>query len=479
MAFNIFKKFSKRAQEKQFEDLRCRLLCVNEKINVPAIGARTAELNRELTDKELTALLNRPDIVEANKAHAHLLTENVAVALNYMDSGVKPAVLVMGNAGTGKTMQCIAPNIELANGSYVITDNGGVLLQRYGSYLEERGYDVRVLDLTNHKQSLRFNPLKYVKTEVDAECLAKELAAVIEPEDRFKRDTIAILLGACIGYLVATQPVEKRTLRNLLSLMNTYSQNGKLERLFEDFHITRSNTETFKKYKIWMLGSEELKEATMLSAALGLARFIHNNDFVNLTYQDELNLEDFADPEKKIAFFIVMREVGKYNWLGGTALRCVCNSIHHDRSYRTPLQKIRFLLDDCAYVSPTFVLNYFYSYYRFGASFMFSFRTVDELKKVERDTWEEIIDCFDTVMITGTSNISTVDFFVQRFNVDMKRISTMPTDESLLFIRHLGDGMLPVIQDKKIAIKPIVASYNKLSALEYDAEAIKKTNVDF
>ena len=46
MAFNIFKKFSKRAQEKQFEDLRCRLLCVNEKINVPAIREKMAELNR-------------------------------------------------------------------------------------------------------------------------------------------------------------------------------------------------------------------------------------------------------------------------------------------------------------------------------------------------------------------------------------------------------------------------------------------------
>ena len=56
-------------------------------------------------------------------------------------------VLVLGGAGTNKKLDCIIPNLLQASGSYVITDVAGALYRSYGTFLKNKGYDVRCFNL--------------------------------------------------------------------------------------------------------------------------------------------------------------------------------------------------------------------------------------------------------------------------------------------------------------------------------------------
>lgn len=72
--------------------------------------------------------------------------------------------LVIGSTGSGKTTTFVSPMIQLlaatkANSSMVITDPKGELFSLHSKYLQEKGYDVKVIDLRDTYSSYRWNPL--------------------------------------------------------------------------------------------------------------------------------------------------------------------------------------------------------------------------------------------------------------------------------------------------------------------------------
>ncbi|MCQ2793542.1 MAG: type IV secretory system conjugative DNA transfer family protein [Bacilli bacterium] len=75
--------------------------------------------------------------------------------------------LVIGSTGSGKTTTFVSPMIQLlaatkANSSMVITDPKGELFNLHSKYLEEKGYDVKVIDLRDTYSSYRWNPLESI-----------------------------------------------------------------------------------------------------------------------------------------------------------------------------------------------------------------------------------------------------------------------------------------------------------------------------
>ena len=73
--------------------------------------------------------------------------------------------IVIGSTGSGKTTTFVSPMIQIlgatnAGSSMVITDPKGELFALHSKYLEERGYDVKVVDLRDTYSSYRWNPLE-------------------------------------------------------------------------------------------------------------------------------------------------------------------------------------------------------------------------------------------------------------------------------------------------------------------------------
>lgn len=72
--------------------------------------------------------------------------------------------IVIGSTGSGKTTTFVSPMIQLlgatsAGSSMIITDPKGELFSLHSKFLQDRGYDVKVVDLRDTYSSYRWNPL--------------------------------------------------------------------------------------------------------------------------------------------------------------------------------------------------------------------------------------------------------------------------------------------------------------------------------
>ena len=71
-------------------------------------------------------------------------------------------------SGAGKTRFYCKPNVLQGNTSMVILDPKGEIARDTGKLLQEKGYEVKVLDLINMERSHCYNPFVYLHTDNDA-----------------------------------------------------------------------------------------------------------------------------------------------------------------------------------------------------------------------------------------------------------------------------------------------------------------------
>ena len=76
-------------------------------------------------------------------------------------------VLVIGGSGSGKTRFHVKPNLMQMNASYIVTDPKGTVVEECGKMLQRGGYEIKILNTINFKQSMRYNPFKYIYCEND------------------------------------------------------------------------------------------------------------------------------------------------------------------------------------------------------------------------------------------------------------------------------------------------------------------------
>ena len=49
------------------------------------------------------------------------------------------------------------------NASYIVTDPKGTVVEECGQMLKRGGYEIKILNTINFKQSMRYNPFKYTR----------------------------------------------------------------------------------------------------------------------------------------------------------------------------------------------------------------------------------------------------------------------------------------------------------------------------
>jgi len=119
------------------------------------------------TDKELAKNFKQIEFDSLNKNSIEgipIKAEFAKKKLNITFS--KPAhTLIIGTTGSGKTTTFINPTIQILSNtknrpSMVITDPKGELFSLHSEQLKQLGYKVKVIDLRNPYQSVRWNPLE-------------------------------------------------------------------------------------------------------------------------------------------------------------------------------------------------------------------------------------------------------------------------------------------------------------------------------
>ena len=127
---------------------------------------------------------------------------------------------VVGGPGSFKTQSFVLTNVVNINDeSIVVTDPKGEIYEKTAKIKQAQGYDVQVLNFKNMDASDHYNPIEYVRKEVDATVVANALvAAKNDPQKKdFWYNAQLSLLKALILYVKNHKSPSEQ---NILGILN-------------------------------------------------------------------------------------------------------------------------------------------------------------------------------------------------------------------------------------------------------------------
>lgn len=244
-----------------------------------------------------------------------LLTQNVRVGLDGQKHRRNLNTVVIGGSGAGKTRFYAKPNLMQANTSFVVLDPKGELLRDTGCLLEQKGYDVRVLDLLNMDKSFCYNPFVYLRDDNDVQRLVTNLFKSTTPkgsqsQDPFWDTAASMLLLALIFYLKYEAPEEEQNFPMVMEMLRAGevredddSYQSPLDELFERLEMKDPEHIAVKYYKDYHSGSAKTLKSIQITLAARLEKF-NLSSVAALTATDELELSSLG--EKKVALFALI-----------------------------------------------------------------------------------------------------------------------------------------------------------------------------
>ena len=132
---------------------------------------------------------------------------------------------VIGSSGSGKTRFWLTPQLLQAHSSYVTVDPKGGILGQVGEFLTRQGYKIKVFNSVDFSKSMHYNPLAYVRTEIDILKFVNALNTNTKGDgkegDEFWTKAETLLYCALIGYIVFEAPEEERNLNTLVDMLNS------------------------------------------------------------------------------------------------------------------------------------------------------------------------------------------------------------------------------------------------------------------
>ena len=257
-----------------------------------------------------------------NKKYKHndpsankLLTQNVRIGLDGKKHRRNLNILVCGGSGAGKTRFFCKPNAMQCNTSMVILDPKGEIVRDVGGLLEQKGYEVRVLDLINMYRSHCYNPFVYLRSDNDVQRLVTNLFKATTPkgaqsQDPFWDTAASMLLLALVFYLKYEAPPEEQNFPMVMELLRAGevreeddSYVSPLDELFDRLEMVDPEHIALKYYRDYHSGSAKTLKSIQITLAARLEKF-NLESLASLTATDELDLSSLG--EKKVALFALI-----------------------------------------------------------------------------------------------------------------------------------------------------------------------------
>lgn len=175
--------------------------------------------------------------------------------------------------------------LSSTNSSCLISDPSGEAINLLSPFLQEKGYEIRVFDVTNPSQSHSYNPFDYVKTESDILSLVDSIIGEGEEEKKRKEADLfwsileRHLLSALCALILESRPKEKRNLASVLTLLRlaapTEDGVSELDRIFEEhkrkYPLSFSVREYFSFRKF--CGNTNVYSSVMINCSIKLTLF--------------------------------------------------------------------------------------------------------------------------------------------------------------------------------------------------------------
>ena len=131
---------------------------------------------------------------------------------------------VIGSSGSGKTRFWLTPQLLQAHSSYVVVDPKGGVLGQVGSFLQKRGYKIKVFNSIDFSKSMHYNPLAYIKNESDilkfVNALIPNTKGAGKEGDPCWTKAETLLYCALLGYIIFEGSEEERNMNTLVDMIS-------------------------------------------------------------------------------------------------------------------------------------------------------------------------------------------------------------------------------------------------------------------
>ena len=245
-------------------------------------------------------------------------TERVMVGRNKIPKyNINKNVLVIGGSGSGKTRFHIKPNLMQMNASYIVTDPKGTVVEECGKMLQMGGYEIKILNTINFKQSMRYNPFRYIYCEND---ILKLVSCIMENTkgedskggDDFWAKAEALYYQALIAYIWYEAPEEEKNMTTLLEMLNASEvreddENFKnaVDLMFEQLESRDPEHFAVRQYKKYKMAAGKTAKSILISCGARMAPF-DIKEVRQLMEGDDLELDKIGD--RKTALFCIVSD---------------------------------------------------------------------------------------------------------------------------------------------------------------------------
>ncbi len=365
-----------------------------------------------------------------------ILTRHVRLGLDSKKHRRSLNVLVIGGSGAAKTRSYVLPNVLEANTNYVITDPKSEVLLATGEYLKSQGYDVRVLNLVNLKESDGYNPFRYLRDEKDVLKLVNNLIQATTPKeskssDPFWEKSETALLQAIILMLFQEAPEYEQNFSMVMKVLEYAEVKEEdeehvspLDMLFARLEKEKPNSVAVRQYKVFKLAAGKTAKSILVSTAVRLTAF-NLPQIKAITDHDDMDLYTLG--EKRVALYAVIPDNDTtFNFLVSLlysqafqALYYSADQIHHGA---LP-QHVHFVLDEFAAMPlPGFTRELATMRSR-NISASTIIQNMAQIKSLYKDDWETIPGNSDSILYLGGNEASTHKYISEmlgKSTIDLK-----------------------------------------------------------
>ena len=245
-------------------------------------------------------------------------TERVMVGRNKIPKyNINKNVLVIGGSGSGKTRFHIKPNLMQMNASYIVTDPKGTVVLECGKMLQKGGYEIKILNTINFKQSMRYNPFRYLRCENDILKLVNCIMENTKGEDSkggedFWAKAEALYYQALIAYIWYEAPENEKNFNTLLEMLNASEvreedENFKnaVDMMFDRLEQRDPEHFAVRQYKKYKMAAGKTAKSILISCGARMAPF-DIKEVRDMMMDDELELDKLGD--RKTALFCIVSD---------------------------------------------------------------------------------------------------------------------------------------------------------------------------
>ena len=350
-----------------------------------------------------------------------ILTQNTRMGLDGRKHRRNLNILVVGGSGAGKTRFYAKPNVMQANTSFVVLDPKGEILRDTGELLQEKGYDIRVLDLINTEKSHGFNPFSYLRDEKDVLKLVSNLIRNTTPKgassnDPFWERAETALLEAMILYLMSEAPSYEQNFPMVMEMLNAAeireedeSYASILDELFERLAMREPEHLAVKQYHIFKMAAGKTAKSILISLGVRLEKF-NIPQVASFMCHDELDIRSLGE-EKTALFAIIPDSDSSLNFIIGMMYSCIFQELYfiadHVHGGRLPIH-VHCVMDEFANVALPDEFDKLLATMRSREiSVSIIIQNIAQLKALFEKQWESIIGNCDTFLYLGGNESST------------------------------------------------------------------------